>query len=89
MALDPCRVPFCPQLEVCDKKKCGFANASWLLSNRPGNCQNVRMRIEMRPLALSRATADAYKGIADTFVQLFPLRSAGLIASVDRVFQRF
>jgi len=36
----------------------------------------------MQALALPVAAAHTYKGIADTFVQLFPFRAAGLIASV-------
>jgi len=35
----------------------------------------------MRPFVA--ASAAQYEGIVDTFVQLFPLRSAGLIAHVQ------
>ena len=50
-------------------------------SNRSEESSDARTFMGMQPLRRTRGRQ--HKGIADTFVQLFPLCAAGLIAIVD------
>src|SRR5580658_2176821 len=58
-----------------------------LLLNRSGEsseCPNTNRNTTVRVAARS----SSYERIGDTFVQLFPLRTAGLIASVGQLLER-